>query len=146
MQLFADWLDNFEPLLSDLIISWDGMLLLAGDFNVDLLRPNKAATVKYMHILTTLNLTQLVNTATCTTLLSAMLMDHIITNMPKRVTHCGVLPCPLTMMLLTCASMFVSLVLCPGTSSVDVDVILMTLFLKMYVCMAFQLTHTFFFF
>lgn len=95
MQPFTDWLDNFESLLSDLVVSWDGMLLLTGDFNVDLLRPDKPATVKYMDILTNLNLKQLVTTATRTTLHSAALIDHVITNIPKCVTHSGVLPCPL---------------------------------------------------
>lgn len=46
-----------------------------------------------MDLLTTLNLKQLVSTATHTTLHSATLMDHIITNRPKHVIHSGVPPC-----------------------------------------------------
>jgi hypothetical protein len=42
-----------------------------------------------------MNLEQLVTKPTRTTLHSATLIDHIITNMKQQVTHCDVLPTPL---------------------------------------------------
>jgi exonuclease III len=38
---YNDWLENFESLMSELTITWDGMLLITGDFNIDLLRKDK---------------------------------------------------------------------------------------------------------
>ena len=53
---YSAWLDNFNDILSDLSIEWDGMLILSGDINVDLLRPEKSETRKYKEILDSLNL------------------------------------------------------------------------------------------
>ena len=44
---FQDWLQNFEELLSDLAISWNGMLLITGDFNIYLLKSDKPNTRRY---------------------------------------------------------------------------------------------------
>ena len=92
---YSAWLDNFNDILSDLSIEWDGMLILSGDINVDLLRPEKSETRKYKEILDSLNLEQLVTKPTRTTHHSATLIDHIITNMKQQVTHTDVLPAPL---------------------------------------------------
>ena len=35
----SDWLDSFESLLGYLTVSWDGLLLVTGDINIDLLKP-----------------------------------------------------------------------------------------------------------
>ncbi|XP_048590336.1 uncharacterized protein LOC5519158 [Nematostella vectensis] len=91
---YSDWLDTFESLLSDLSISWHGMLLVTGDVNVDLFRPSECYVRKYMDVLESLNLTQLVTKATRTTLHSETLIDHMITDLPKQVSYCDVLPCP----------------------------------------------------
>ena len=88
---YGDWLDYFESLLSDLIVSWDGMLLVTGDFNIDLLQPSNAKVKKYIDLLQSMNLDQLVTKATRTTKTSATLIDHMITNMSTQVTHCDVL-------------------------------------------------------
>lgn len=92
---YSNWLDNFESLLSELTLSWDGLLLLTGDFNVDLLRQDKPTTKKYQDVLAALSLQQLVSKSTRTTLHSTTLIDHIITNSAQQVTHTDVLPCPL---------------------------------------------------
>ena len=89
---YSAWLDNFNDILSDLSIEWDGMLILSDDINVDLLRPEKSETRKYKEILDSLNLEQLVTKPTRTTHHSATLIDHIITNMKQQVTHTDVLP------------------------------------------------------
>ena len=91
---YSAWLDNFNGILSDLSIEWDGILILTGDINVDLLRPEKSEIRKYKEILDSLNLEQLVIKPTRPTHDSATLIDHIITNM-KQVTHTDVLPAPL---------------------------------------------------
>ena len=70
------------------------MLLITGDFNIDVLRKDKLQVQKYIDILTTMDLNQLVTKPTRTTQHSSTLIDHIITNMPQRVTHVDVLPCP----------------------------------------------------
>jgi hypothetical protein len=70
------------------------MLAVTGDFNVDLLRPDKADTKKYNDVLESMNLDQLVTKPTRTTPHSATLIDHIITNMKQQVSHCDVLPSP----------------------------------------------------
>ena len=88
---YGDWLDYFESLLSDLIVSWDGMLLVTGDFNIDLWQPSNAKVKKYIDLLQSMNLDQLVTKATRTTKTSATLIDHMITNMSTQVTHCDVL-------------------------------------------------------
>ena len=41
---FQDWLQDFEELLSNLTISWNGMLLITGYFNTDLLKSHKPNT------------------------------------------------------------------------------------------------------
>ena len=54
-----DWLENFESLLRELAITWDGMLLITGDFNIDVLRKDKLQVQKYNDILATVDLKQL---------------------------------------------------------------------------------------
>ena len=93
--VYSDWLESFKSLLSDVSATWDGMLMITGDMNVDLLRPDKSSTQNYVNILQTLSLTQLVTKPTRATVNSRTLIDHIVTNMPRQVNHCDVLPCPL---------------------------------------------------
>ena len=64
---------NFNDLLSDLSVSWDGMLVVTGDINVDLLRLDKPETLKYKDVLDSLNLDQLVTKPTRTATHSATL-------------------------------------------------------------------------
>lgn len=92
---YQDWLHAFDALLGDLTISWDGLLMITGDFNVNLLKQDLAMTKQYTDILDSFNLKQHVTKPTRTTKSSATLIDHIITNIPQCVTHTDVLPCPL---------------------------------------------------
>ena len=82
-----------EDLLTDLTTSWNGLLILTGDFNIDLFQPNAELTKQYLDPLEMFNLSQHVKEATRTTPISRTLIDHIISNNPKRETHTGVLPC-----------------------------------------------------
>ena len=90
-----NWLDGFETLLSSITASWDGLLLLTGDTNFDLLKPNIPGTKQYIDILKTFNLEQVVTKPTRSTATSQTIVDHFITNEPRRVTYTDVLPCPL---------------------------------------------------
>ena len=67
VMVYSDWLESFESLLSDVSATWDGMLMITGDMNVDLLRPDKSSTQNYVNIFQTLSLTQLVTKPTRTT-------------------------------------------------------------------------------
>ena len=82
-----------EDLLTDLTTSWNGRLILTGDFNIDLLQPDAALKKRYLDLLDRFHLSQHVKKPTRTTPTSRTLIDHIISNEPKRVTHTGVLPC-----------------------------------------------------
>ena len=92
---FTEWLDTLEDLLSELVCSWDGMLLLAGDVNVDMLKQNNLDVKRYTEVLDSLNLEQVLIKATRMTKSSKTLIDHIVTNLPQRITYSNVLPCPL---------------------------------------------------
>jgi len=46
-----DGLDAFESLLAHLTASWDGLLLLTGDTNIDMLKPSDKLTKQYRSIL-----------------------------------------------------------------------------------------------
>lgn len=89
---FSDWIQKFDDLLSDLAVSWDGMLLITGDFNIDLLKPDRPNARKYIELTKTFNLEQLVNKPTRITKSRTTLIDHFITNIPQRVTYTNVLP------------------------------------------------------
>ncbi|CAH3174950.1 unnamed protein product [Porites evermanni] len=84
---------TFEDLLSGNGASWDGMLLLAGDINLDIFRP-EMSEMNYNELLDSLNVKQMVTKATRIAKTSKTLIDHIITNAPKRITYIEVLPCP----------------------------------------------------
>ena len=86
-----DWLELFECLVTDLVSSWDGMLALTGDLNVDLLRPNAPDAVRFLELLDAVNLKQIVTKATHITRRSETLLDHIITNLPRQVIHTNVI-------------------------------------------------------
>ena len=45
-----DWLDAFELLLARLTVSWDGLLFLTGDTNIDMLKPSHKITLKAVSV------------------------------------------------------------------------------------------------
>ena len=51
----TEWLERFENLLGYLTATWDGLIVVTGDINIDLLRPNKPITGQYQYILSSLN-------------------------------------------------------------------------------------------
>ena len=52
---FSELLDTLEHLLSELVCSWDEMLLLAGDVNIDMLKQNNLDAKRYTEVLDSLN-------------------------------------------------------------------------------------------
>ena len=89
----SDWLNSVENLLVYLTVYWDGMLMLTGDINIDLLRPSDHLTKRYQGILDMFELTQIVKRPTRVTRTSKTLIDHFITNHPQKVTNTGIIPC-----------------------------------------------------
>ena len=83
----TEWLERFENLLGYLTATWDGLIVVTGDINIDLLRPNKPITSQYQFILSSLNLHQHVHKPTRTTDKTSTLIDHIISNLPERIPH-----------------------------------------------------------
>ena len=82
---YNDWLENFESLLRELTITWDGMLLMMGDFNIDILHEDKLQVQKYFDILTTKDLKQLITKPTRTTRPSSTLTDHKLSDRKKTI-------------------------------------------------------------
>ncbi|CAB4014508.1 Hypothetical predicted protein, partial [Paramuricea clavata] len=88
------WLEQIESLLTDLVSTWEGMLVVTGDMNIHCISPNTPLTRSYNEILQTLSLHQLVSKPTRVTQTSLTLIDHIASNCPHRATLTNVLPCP----------------------------------------------------
>jgi hypothetical protein len=94
IQSSSDWLDSFESLLGHLTVSWDGLLLVTGDINIDLLKPNDPLSKTYQSILEIFGLTQHVTKPTRVTQNLKTLIDHIVTNDPHCVAATGIIPAP----------------------------------------------------
>ena len=88
----SSWLDSLESLLGHLTVSWDGMLILTGDVNIDMLSLLHYLTKRYQTILDVFGLTQVVTHPIRTTKTTKTLIDHL-TNYPQKVTDTGVVPC-----------------------------------------------------
>ena len=87
----TEWLERFENLTT----TWDGLIVVTGDINIDLLRPNKPITSQYQDILSSLNLHQHVHKPTRKTDKTSTFIDHVISNLPESIPHTDVLPCSL---------------------------------------------------
>ena len=71
------WLESFEDLLSHITSTWDGMVVLTGDINFDLIgRPDSLVT-RYSNTLDMFRLKQIVTKPTRVTRTSQTLIDHI---------------------------------------------------------------------
>ena len=73
-----EWLEKFETILSQITVKWDGIIILAGDFNIDLKQQDKAVVQRYFDILDTFSLTQHITKPTR----KGKLIDHIVSNLP----------------------------------------------------------------
>ena len=88
----SSWLDSLKSLLGHLTVSWDGMLILTGDVNIDILSPLHYLTKRYQTILDVFGLTQVVTHPTRITKTAEILIDHLIKNYPQKVTDTGIVP------------------------------------------------------
>ena len=86
------WLESFEELLSHITSTLDGMVVLTGDINFDLIgRPDSLVT-RYSNTLDMFGLEQTVTKPTRVTRTSRTLIDHINTNYPMRISATYVIP------------------------------------------------------
>ena len=90
---YNTWIEKFENLLAYITTEWDGVLLIMGDFNIDLLDYHSTRTVRYKNMLNCYNLSQHAQLPTRVTLKSSTLIDHVLSNVPNRATYTDVLPC-----------------------------------------------------
>ena len=88
--LKLEWLKSFDLLIQNVSASWKDLLLITGDFNIDLLKPNCDITTQYKDILESHHLTQMVKKATRH---GSTLIDHFISNFPSKIKLCDILPC-----------------------------------------------------
>ena len=86
------WLECFEDLLSHITSTWDGMVVLTGDINFDLIgRPDSLFT-RYSNTLDMFGLEQIVTKPTRVTRTSRTLFDHFIINYPMGISAIDVIP------------------------------------------------------
>ena len=60
----SDWLERVESLLGYLTMSWDGLLVVTGDVNIDMRKPSDNLTRKYQTLLEAFSLKQIVTKPT----------------------------------------------------------------------------------
>lgn len=78
--------------MAHLTVSSDGLLLLTGDTNIDMLKPWDSHTKQYQSILDTFGFHQHVTKPTRIARTSKTLIDHIVTNNRRCITVTGVIP------------------------------------------------------
>ena len=79
-----EWLEKFDHLLADVYTKWEGVLIVTGDFNIDLLGDQKESTERYKDILHSYSLHQHVVKPTRK---NKTLIDHISSNIKSKVIH-----------------------------------------------------------
>ena len=72
-------IENFETLFSEVTTKWDGVIIITGDINIDLIRKQKESTKCYKNI-HSFNLHQHI---TKPMRKGKSLIDHICSNVPK---------------------------------------------------------------
>lgn len=80
--------------MSQIVSTWDGLLIVTGDININLLDKEDNITRQYMDILKGFNLTNYITKPSRTTRTSKSLIDHLISNSPSKVSYTDVLPWP----------------------------------------------------
>ena len=84
------WLDNFDDILSYTCSRWNNTIVICGDMNFDLSKPDEPIQKRYLSILSSNNLNQYVKKPTRKT----GILDHIKTNSIAKVKNVNVIPCP----------------------------------------------------
>ena len=82
------WLEKFDYLIAEVYAKWNGMIIIAGGFNINLNRDSGESTQLYKQILHSFSLKQYINKPTQK---NKTLIDHIYSNIPTKVVHSDVL-------------------------------------------------------
>ena len=86
----SKWLHKFDDILSYACSRWNKSIVICGDMNFDLSKPDEPIQKHYLSILSSHNLNQHVKKPTRKT----AILDHIITNSIAKVKNVNVIPCP----------------------------------------------------
>ena len=78
------WLNNFDDILSYTCSRWNNAIVICGDMNFDLSKPDEPIQKRYLSILSSQNLNQHVKKPTRKT----AILDHVITNYIAKVKKC----------------------------------------------------------
>ena len=85
------WLQKLDTIIGQLSSSWDGTIMICGDMNINTLDSTNPILNLYEATLNSYNLiTRHINEPTR----GNKVLDHIISNSPSQIKHCGVIPCP----------------------------------------------------
>ena len=79
-----------DSVSSQVTLVWSGTLIITGDINIDLLKPTNNTQKRYNDLLDSYNLTQHIQKPTR----QNALIDHMITNLPRKILKADVLPTP----------------------------------------------------
>ena len=82
------WLEKFNRLIAEVYVKWNGMIIIAGDFNINLNSDSDESAQRYKQISHTFSLKQHINKRTRK---NKTLIDHICSNIPTKVMHSDVL-------------------------------------------------------
>ena len=80
--------EKFDRLIVEVYVKWNGMMIIAGDFNINLNNDSGESTQRYKQILHSFSLKQHINKPTRK---NKTLIDHICSNIPTKVVHSDVL-------------------------------------------------------
>ena len=83
-----EWLKKFEQFLANIYTTWNGVLIVTGDFIFNLLSHQNESTNRYKNILHTFSLQQHV---TKPTRKGKTLINHISSNISTKLIHCNVI-------------------------------------------------------
>ena len=81
------WLERFDRLITEIYVKWNGIIILAGDFNIDLLNV-KESTRMYKDLLHTFSFHQHVHKPMRK---NKTLIDHISSNLAHKIIHSDVI-------------------------------------------------------
>ena len=84
------WLQKLDTIIGQLSSSWDGTIMICGDMNINTLDSTNPILNLYEATLNSYNLTRHISEPTR----GNEVLDHIISNSPSQIKHCGVIPCP----------------------------------------------------
>ena len=82
------WCEKFDNLMTQVHTKWDGIIVIAGDFNIDF-NSNTQSKGLYSDTLSTFNLSQHIDKPTRK---NVTLIDHISSNIPEKLVNHDVIP------------------------------------------------------